>query len=674
MHLAPILAALLAAAAVLAPLEAGSAATPKPEVSTAPDAAVLGVAARVADWQLARMDRFDYVPTGEFRSDTAATRDWIQAAFYIGLTRFADISGQPRYADAIIAHGQAEGWGFDARPRHADADATGAVWVWAARKSGDAARLAATRARFDAVLANPSKASLEFVPKTGGGEIACQARWCWSDALFMAPPAWMALSRATGDGRYLAHADAEFWATTDYLYDKDEHLYFRDSRFIAQRDAEGRKIFWGRGNGWVFAGLARILDELPADHPSRPRYEALFRQMAAKIVGLQGAQGYWPVSLLVPQATPETSGTGFFVSGLAWGINHGLLPAADYRPAVDRGWRALTAAVESDGKLGWVQRVGAAPDQVSASDTQLYGVGAFLLAASEVARLPGPVMPPVVDPLPRPDAEGLKPRATVMLAPYRYDDILWENDRTAHRIYGHALEAAEPPSSSGIDAWGKAVRWPFMDRQLRTGEQHDFHGEGLDFYDVNTFRGAGGLGVWQDNKLWVSRNWKTYEILRNGPDVASFKVSYAPWPIDVDRKVWETRTFTLPLGTNFTRMVSTIGSDRPGLLIVGIGINKRRRGTSSGVFTQDLGAGRVSFWEPADPVKGAMGIALMVDPKALVEVRQDADNYLVLVRAQPGRPFVYYMGAAWDKGLDFHDRAGWEAYVRAQTPDFDPRQ
>jgi hypothetical protein len=237
-----------------------------------------------------------------------------------------------------------------------------------------------------------------------------------------------------------------------------------------------------------------------------------------------------------------------------------------------------------------------------------------------------------------------------------------------------ALEAAEPPSTSGIDAWGKAVRWPFMDRQLRTGDQHSFHGEGLDFYDVNTFRGAGGLGVWQDNKLWTSRNWKSYQILKTGGDVAQFKVDYAPWPVDVDRKVWETRTFTLPLGTNFTRMVSTISSDKPGPLVVGIGISKRKptHSGAGGVFTKDLGAGRVSYWEPTDPVKGTMAIGLMVDPKALVEVRQDADNYLVLVRVEPGKPFVYYMGAAWDKGLDFHDRASWEAYVRSEKADFDP--
>jgi hypothetical protein len=297
-------------------------------------------------------------------------------------------------------------------------------------------------------------------------------------------------------------------------------------------------------------------------------------------------------------------------------------------------------------------------------------LGVALVAPSIALAQAAPVMPPIVAPLSRPDAEGQKPRATVMIAHYRYDDILWENDRTAHRIYGHALEAAEPPSSSGIDAWGKNVRWPYMDRQLQTGTQHDYHGEGLDFYDVNTARGAGGLGVWQDNKLWVSRNWTSCEILKNGPDVASFKVEYAPWPVNVDRKVWESRTFTLPLRTNFTRMVSTIGSDKPGPLVVGIGISKRKGANGSGVFTKDPEAGRVSYWEPTDPVKGTMGIAVMVDPKALLEVRQDADNYLVLVKVEPGKPFVYYMGAAWDKGLDFHDRASWEAYVRDQKPDF----
>ena len=128
-----------------------------------------------------------------------------------------------------------------------------------------------------------------------------------------------------------------------------------------------------------------MLKTLPADHPSRPRYEALFRQMSDRLVALQKADGCWAPSLLAPEhAPPETSGTGFFVYGLAYGVNHRLLKGAKYDAAVARGWAALAAAVQPDGKLGWVQQVGYAPDHVSADDSQLYGVGAFLLAASEV--------------------------------------------------------------------------------------------------------------------------------------------------------------------------------------------------------------------------------------------------------------------------------------------------
>ena len=304
----------------------------------------------------------------------------------------------------------------------------------------------------------------------------------------------------------------------------------------------------------------------------------------------------------------------------------------------------------------------------------LFGLLPPMLASGTAMSEPMPLqaMPPIHGALAPPSGADQQPRATVMFAGYRYGDILWENDHTAHRIYGQPLEAAEPPSSSGIDAWGKNVRWPFMDRQLRTGDQHAYHGEGLDFYNVNTFRGAGGLGIWQDNKLWVSRNYRHYRIIQNGPDVARFEVSYDPWPVDVDRKVWETRRFSLPLGTNFTRMVSTIGSDKPGTMLVGVGIGKHPTSDANGTLHVDRARGTLSWWGPEDPVKGAMAVALMVDPTMIAEVREDADNYLVLLRVKPNRPFVYYMGAGWDKGLDFRNEAQWDAYVAAQKPDFDP--
>ena len=349
------------------------------------ESSALVEARRTADWQLAHMDDFAYVRT--FQRQTADPTDWIQATFYAGLAAFADATGDAAYADAVAAHGEAQNWGFGHRPRHADDDAIGQAWVWAAARmegAERARRLAPMRARFDAVLAAPSDASLIF--DEAPGDRPCQVRWCWSDALFMAPPVWFELTRLTGDDRYAAHAHREFQVAVDQLYDGDAHLFYRDSRFIGREGPAGRKVFWSRGNGWTYAGLTKIIDSLPADDARRDDYIDLFRQMSAAIAPLQGAEGYWPVSLLDAGGPPETSGTGFFTFGLAWGVNAGLLDAAEYGPLVARGWDAMTRAVQPDGKLGWVQQVGYAPDQVQPDDTQLYGVGAYLMAASEVSR------------------------------------------------------------------------------------------------------------------------------------------------------------------------------------------------------------------------------------------------------------------------------------------------
>ena len=347
-------------------------------------AAALTLGRAVADWQLRHMDgRFDYVKTQHAK--TQNPRGWIQGAFYAGLTAFAERTGDQGYAQALRTHGAREGWGLGQRPLHADDHVIAQSWIWVYGRDHEPAQIAPVRARFDAILADPPKADLTFID--GTEDQPCQARWCWSDALFMAPPTWTALSAATQDPRYAAHGDREFWAATDWLLDKQEGLYFRDSRYFDRKDDQGRKIFWARGNGWAYAGVVNILKTLPASHPSRPRYVALFKRMSARLATLQKPNGYWPVSLLAPeQGPPESSGTGFFVYGLAWGVNNGLLKDPKYEAAARRGWSALAQAVQPDGKLGWVQQVGYAPDHVEAGDTQLYGAGAFLLAASEVSR------------------------------------------------------------------------------------------------------------------------------------------------------------------------------------------------------------------------------------------------------------------------------------------------
>src|SRR5579871_1125327 len=172
MYSGRVVAMLLSALVLQGPVSARAAPSPGEAHSPAAGTAmaphtVLTLGAKVADWQLHHLDNFDYVPESAYRHDTEAPRNWIQAAFYIGLTAFADVSHQRRFTDAILAHGKAEEWGFDARPRHADADATGAVWVWAAQHTHDPTKLIPIKARFDAVLANPSNVSLGFDDKIG---------------------------------------------------------------------------------------------------------------------------------------------------------------------------------------------------------------------------------------------------------------------------------------------------------------------------------------------------------------------------------------------------------------------------------------------------------------------------------------------------------------------------
>lgn len=350
------------------------------------ESALSDLANKVADWQLAHMDDFSYVRT--FQEHTEFDRGWIQGAFYVGLARWAQATENTTYWQALQQKAEANQWRLGDLVWHADDQVIAQLYAALAERHKDLSLLEPSLAEFKAIMNNRATNSLEFV-RGGEAEGICQRRWCWCDALFMAPPAWAAMSRLTGDPAYLDYALEEYQATVDYLYDKEEHLFYRDSRFFERRTQNGHKVFWSRGNGWVFGGLPLLLEELPDGDPRKASYQALFVGMAERLIELQQAEGFWPSSLLdaAEFPIPESSGTGFMVFGLAWGINNGLLPADKFLPPVHKGWQALASAVDDSGRLGWVQQVGYSPEQVQQDDTQLYGVGAFLLAASEMLKL-----------------------------------------------------------------------------------------------------------------------------------------------------------------------------------------------------------------------------------------------------------------------------------------------
>lgn len=158
---------------------------------------------------------------------------------------------------------------------------------------------------------------------------------------------------------------------------------------ISVKRSQWQKVFWGRGNAWVLAGLAEVLQELPKGLMERAYYEELFIRLCTRIAGLQNEDGYWHASLLDPASypSPETSSTGFFVYALAYGVNAGLLNEDDFMPVIIKGWKALTDAVDASGKLGWVQPIGADPRKVTRDMTEVYGVGAFLAAGCQIYKM-----------------------------------------------------------------------------------------------------------------------------------------------------------------------------------------------------------------------------------------------------------------------------------------------
>lgn len=349
-----------------------AAAPPPPPLSAAIEkTAVLTAMERVGDWQIANPGRH-------------ATTDWTQGALYTGIMALDRIATNRRFSDEMVRIGELNEWKLGPRKYHADDHVVGQTYIELWQRHRDDKMIAPMKAGFDFILANPREfPTLEFKQK-GIGDL-----WSWCDALFMAPPAWIRLHAATGDRRYYNFAVTNWWRTSDYLYDTNEHLYFRDSTYFTKREANGAKVFWSRGNGWVMGGLVRMLQYMPKDNPDRARFETQFKEMAAKILTCQQSDGLWRASLLDPASYPmqETSGSGFYTYALAWGVNEGLLDRAKFEPAVRKAWMALVECVTPEGRLTHVQPIGADPRHFDENATEVYGVGAFLLAGSEVYRL-----------------------------------------------------------------------------------------------------------------------------------------------------------------------------------------------------------------------------------------------------------------------------------------------
>lgn len=332
----------------------------------------------VADWQVRTPLTHD-------------AADWTNGALYSGMVEWASIAGNDSYYEWLKGISEKLKWNYfvhtnPLRKYHADDYCVGQTYIELYRKYKDKNMIKPIRDYLDLIMKEPAKGDLKFVNTK---EYWATQRWSWCDALFMGPTVWAKMGNVTGKKKYFNFMYEEYKVSTDYLYDKEEHLYFRDSNYFTKKEANGAKVFWGRGNGWVFAGLPIIIRELPAKFEHKDYFVTIYKDMAAKLLSLQSADGFWHASLLDPASypNPEMSATAFFVYGLAWGINNGYLDKATYLPAVVKGWKSMVTSVWQDGKVGFIQPIGADPKSVTKEMTEVYGVGGFLMAGTEITRL-----------------------------------------------------------------------------------------------------------------------------------------------------------------------------------------------------------------------------------------------------------------------------------------------
>jgi unsaturated rhamnogalacturonyl hydrolase len=163
----------------------------------------------------------------------------------------------------------------------------------------------------------------------------------WIDDMFMITILQVQAYRATGDPKYIDRAANEMTAYLNKLQQPNGLFYH----------APDAPFFWGRGNGWVAAGMADLLRSLPTNHPQRVRIMSAYLAMMKTLLALQGADGMWRQLLDHPEAWPESSSTGMFTFAMITGVKSGWLDRKTYGRAARKGWLALVANLDANGDI-----------------------------------------------------------------------------------------------------------------------------------------------------------------------------------------------------------------------------------------------------------------------------------------------------------------------------------
>ena len=247
------------------------------------------------------------------------------------------------------------------------------------------------------------------------------------------------------------------------------------------------------------------------------------------------------------------------------------------------------------------------------------------------------------------------------------DDVAWESDRIAFRIYGQGLWKVDSLLSSGVDVWVKRVRTPIVEKWYAKGhdEYHRDTGEGADFFDVGQTLGAGGTAIWRDGKMYRAWNFKSWKIIANGPVRAIFELQYQPWDAGSGQRVTETKRIALDAGQNLNHVTSIFRSESPVNDLPWVtGLVKRPSVVGSESKARPWAW--LSVWGPVVPKDGGhgdLGTAVVIPRDVVSEWRENDDHYFLVSHAKPGEPVNYWIGAGWTDSGDYRDVRDWWNYL-----------
>src|ERR1700704_4784621 len=159
--------------------------------------------------------------------------------------------------------------------------------------------------------------------------------------MYMITAVQVQASRATKDARYIDRAATTMAAYLDKLQQPNGLFYH----------APDSPFYWGRGNGWVAAGMTELLRSLPKNHPKRPAIVAAYQKMMAALLKYQGDDGLWRQLIDHPESWAETSGTGMFTFAMISGVKNGWLDRKTYGPAARKAWLGLVKHLDKDANV-----------------------------------------------------------------------------------------------------------------------------------------------------------------------------------------------------------------------------------------------------------------------------------------------------------------------------------